>query len=90
MTEGTVATRHRADGWHATDLAHLPVVNVPAGQVLGEVADVVFDPATSRVIGLLVRGNWLTNAQAVLHASTAISSCFEVHLDEPRKILQTR
>lgn len=43
-----------ADGWRATLLAHRPVVNVRLGEEIGHVADIVFDPETRQVSGLLL------------------------------------
>lgn len=44
----------RMDGWRARLLAQRPVVNVWAGQEMGRVADIVFDPELRQVSGLLL------------------------------------
>lgn len=54
MTDTALPT---TDGWRATYLAHQPVVDVNGGESLGEVADLVFDPTTSTIAGLLVSAN---------------------------------
>jgi sporulation protein YlmC with PRC-barrel domain len=51
MTDTAMPT---TGGWRATSLAHQLVVNVNGGQSLGEVGDLVFDPGTATVAGLLV------------------------------------
>lgn len=51
MTDTAMPT---VGGWRATYLARQPVVNVNGGHTLGEVADLVFDPGTSTLAGLLV------------------------------------
>lgn len=45
----------RTEGWRAQLLAHRPVVNVRQGEQMGTVADIVFDPQSSQIAGVLIQ-----------------------------------
>jgi sporulation protein YlmC with PRC-barrel domain len=45
----------RTEGWRAQLLAHRPIVNVRQVEQMGTVADIVFDPQSSQLAGVLVQ-----------------------------------
>lgn len=59
MTEWTArgeAAGATGGSWQASELIRRPVVDVRLGHHLGDVGDIVFDPAARRIAGLLVQG----------------------------------